>query len=241
MTVDTDNQAFCNTLERNYQWLLQVLLSKCHQCIRRLRKMVDHCYAYAREGEMFDLAARKIHIQYLRWLKVDFPYAELEVRCSKGTYIRSLVSDIGDMLGCGAHLTALRRTKIAHLSIDEAQTEEEIKTLPNFMAVDALVTHLPSIILNRELALRFKLGQRVAMKDVEESMILPPQDSLLEVSNIFKIYFLSCNSEMFLGLVEQKNAVLHPKRLMATDRLEFLLGFGLKEQDSNLIATDKPI
>jgi len=222
---NTDNEAFLETLESicpSFTGAIQ----QVPPMYSAIKKDGRPLYAYAREGEMFDLAAREVHIRYLKWHSVDFPYADLEVSCSKGTYIRSLVSDMGELLGCGAHLTALRRTKIGHLQIEDAQIEEEVKVSANLMAVDSLITHLPAIILNLEVALRFKMGQRVAVKDIELPNTAESISGDLVTTNTFKIYHLRNTPEMFMGLVELKNEVLHPKRLMATDRLEYLLGLG---------------
>jgi tRNA pseudouridine55 synthase len=222
---NTDNKVFLETLE-NICPSFTGAIQQVPPMYSAIKKDGRPLYAYAREGEMFDLAAREVHIRYLKWLNVDFPNAELEVSCSKGTYIRSLVSDMGELLGCGAHLTALRRTKIGHLQIEDAQIEEEVKVSANLMAVDSLITHLPAIILNQEVAMRFKMGQRVAVKDIELPNTPESIQGVLVATSTFKIYHLKNMPEMFMGLVELKNGVLHPKRLMATDRLEYLLGLG---------------
>ncbi len=73
-------------------------------------------YQYARQGIVIDKAPRPVRIERLDWLDAreqvlpDAPTLQLRVRCGKGTYIRSLAADIGAALGCGAYLTALRRT-----------------------------------------------------------------------------------------------------------------------------------
>ena len=74
-------------------------------------------YHYARKGIMVEKAPRPVHIHALEWedrraqVEQDLPYLTIKVRCGKGTYIRTLAADIGEVLGCGAYLTALRRTK----------------------------------------------------------------------------------------------------------------------------------
>jgi tRNA pseudouridine55 synthase len=175
-------------------------------------------YAYAREGEMFDLEAREVTISELEVLSVSWPIAVLRVSCSKGTYIRSLVSDIGDALGCGAHMTELRRTRIGHLSIDQAQTTDRISSDTKLMEVDSLISHIPYILLEHHLALRMKMGQRIHLSDVFQE--IPPE---IRESTSLRIYHLHYSPDQFMGLVDVKNGVLHPKRLLATDRLENLL------------------
>lgn len=180
-------------------------------------------YAYAREGEMFDLEPRHVRINHLTWLSVVWPVAVLEVSCSKGTYIRSLINDLGDALGCGAHMTALRRTQIGHINIALAQEELAIKTAPEILPVDALITHLPELIFNHDLAIRCKMGQRLLFKDVLTDAEIR---NWQQFDQPIKIYYSHKSSEQFMGLVELRDGVLHPKRLMATDRLENLLAQG---------------
>jgi tRNA pseudouridine55 synthase len=175
-------------------------------------------YAYAREGEMFDLEAREVTITHLEILSATWPVAVMKVSCSKGTYIRSLISDMGDALGCGAHMTELRRTQIGHLRIENAYSIEQVAHLPEMMEVDSLITHVPALVLEHHLALRLKMGQRIHLRDAI-------RDAGPEISNapILRIYHLQENSQQFMGLVDVKNEVLHPKRLLATDRLEHVL------------------
>jgi tRNA pseudouridine55 synthase len=77
-------------------------------------------YELARKGKDVELKSCQVMIHEIEVLKYDWPQLELRVKCSSGTYIRSLAHDIGQALGCGAYLTALRRTQIGKWSIGEA-------------------------------------------------------------------------------------------------------------------------
>jgi len=77
-------------------------------------------YEMAREGEDFDLQPRKINVYSLELLEWAPPEAVIDVYCSSGTYIRSLANDLGKMLGCGAHLVGLRRTKSGRFTLRDA-------------------------------------------------------------------------------------------------------------------------
>lgn len=77
-------------------------------------------YEMAREGEDFDLQPRKINVYSLELLEWAPPEAVIDVYCSSGTYIRSLANDLGKMLGCGAHLIGLRRTKSGRFTLRDA-------------------------------------------------------------------------------------------------------------------------
>lgn len=89
-------------------------------------------YELAREGKEIERKARPVDIYYIDILNMDLPEVEIRVGCSKGTYIRTLCHDIGQMLGCGASMAELERTKSGQFSLDTALTlavlEEKIKS-----------------------------------------------------------------------------------------------------------------
>ncbi len=94
-------------------------------------KYVDGKRAYkkARKGESFVLKSRKINISSIEIIKFELPYAKLKVVCGKGTYIRSLVFDIGTALNSGAYLSGLERTRIGDYSVKDAITIKEFENL----------------------------------------------------------------------------------------------------------------
>lgn len=79
-------------------------------------------FNYARNGEELEMKARTVNISDIEILRFDNPELELKVTCGKGTYIRSLARDIGESLGNGAYLTALRRTRIGNYKVDNSWT-----------------------------------------------------------------------------------------------------------------------
>ncbi len=84
-------------------------------------------YHFAREKEKVELKSRKVKIYKFDILQYEPPYADFYVKCSKGTYIRSLVRDFGESLNNGAYLTALKRTQIGPYKLSNAFTLDEIK------------------------------------------------------------------------------------------------------------------
>ena len=125
-------------------------------------------YAYAREGITLERKSREILIHEIELMEFDFTTLKIRVRCSKGTYVRVLGEDIGKTLGCGAHLTQLRRTSIAHLSVAEAVPlsvlEESSEARSSLLRpVDSLTSMLPAVQLSEELIRRFMHGQRLAL------------------------------------------------------------------------------
>ena len=95
-----------------------------------LKKDGKRMYELARAGEEVEVVARKISISEFEITNIDFPKIQFRVVCSKGTYIRSLAYDFGLALNSGAHLSALRRTKIGEFSVQDAYSlEDYIKLL----------------------------------------------------------------------------------------------------------------
>ena len=85
-----------------------------------LKKDGKRLYEYAREGEKVEIPKRTITVSEFEITKIDVPNIEFRAVCSKGTYIRSLAHDFGKSLNNGAHLSALRRTKIGEFSVEDA-------------------------------------------------------------------------------------------------------------------------
>ncbi len=85
-----------------------------------IKKDGKRLYEHARAGETVEIAARKTTIYEFELTRIEMPDVDFRVRCSKGTYIRSLAHDMGAALQSGAHLTALRRTKSGGFSVDDA-------------------------------------------------------------------------------------------------------------------------
>lgn len=126
-------------------------------------------YELARQGIEVEREARTVTIHAIDCLAFSGDSLTLRVACSKGTYIRVLAADIGQALGCGAHLTALRRTVVGDLTLDSAMTLAELDTVDEgaraglLLPVDALLQSLPILQLEGGEANRFKHGNPVAL------------------------------------------------------------------------------
>jgi tRNA pseudouridine55 synthase len=88
-------------------------------------------YELARKGKTLKREPKIVSINEIKLLNIDLPYVTIYVKCSKGTYIRQLASDIGERIGCLAHLSSLIRTKIGHFDIKDAFTLEKLKNEEN--------------------------------------------------------------------------------------------------------------
>lgn len=86
-------------------------------------------YKYAREGIEVPREARPITVFELNFIGLEGDELTLDIHCSKGTYIRTIIDDLGEMLGCGAHVIMLRRTQVAHYPYDKMVTLEQLEAL----------------------------------------------------------------------------------------------------------------
>lgn len=126
-------------------------------------------YDLAREGVSIEREARSVRIEKLEILEFADELLTVEVTCSKGTYIRVLAEDIGEALGCGAHLASLRRTKVGALSLEDAVTLQALETmsvderLATLKPLDALMQTLSAVHLSENDRVRFCHGQRLAL------------------------------------------------------------------------------
>jgi len=146
-------------------------------------------YKLARQGIEVEREKRKIFISDIRLLSCDNGIYRIYVECSKGTYIRSIISDIGDKLGCGAVMTALRRTIACGYDISQAKTLDEIRQNPEacLLPIDSAFDCYPAVSVSENQAKRFSNGGDLFVARIHG---LTPQPSL------YRVY---CN-EIFLGL-----------------------------------------
>jgi tRNA pseudouridine55 synthase len=144
-------------------------------------------YEYAREGIEVERAVRHITIHQLSVLDWSGHTLVLDVLCSKGTYVRTLAGDLGTALGCGAHLSALRRTASGPLSIDAAITLDALAALPDaerdthLLPPDALLAEWPEHRLPAHEAARFLTGlrRRVNAADAPRIRVYGPEPRAL--------------------------------------------------------------
>jgi tRNA pseudouridine55 synthase len=122
-------------------------------------------YQYARAGKQVERKKRKVLIKDIQILEIKLPFVKLKVSCSKGTYIRSLANDIGEMLGCGAHLFSLCRTRVGPFKLKDALDSETIEKIRNedkikdfLISVEKVLAHIPSVEVKDSFARRIKDG-----------------------------------------------------------------------------------
>jgi len=169
-------------------------------------------YVLARQGIEVKREPRLIQIYDLTFISFEKDIFTFSVHCSKGTYIRTLVEDIGEFLNCGAHVKTLRRTAIASFSennmitLDMLETMTEPDGLQNFLLpIDSGIQSLPAIILSSHDTVYLCTGRVVTLPEAL------PTKTLVRLYN---------DKNVFLGVGEfQENNTLIAKRLVATQAL----------------------
>jgi tRNA pseudouridine55 synthase len=166
-------------------------------------------YEYAREGIVLEREARPVTIHALELVRYEAPMLVIRVTCSKGTYVRVLGEDIGALLGCGAHLNALRRIQVGALTLDGMVTLEELQAhvapLSLLAPVDTLLSTFPAVELGAELAKRFLNGQRLALGK-EAEVAVPEQQGRVRVY---------AGGRLLGTAILGEYAILAPERLIA--------------------------
>ncbi len=133
-----------------------------------IKKDGKRAYALARQGESVDLAARPVAVHSLELRRLAADVLQAEVHCGSGTYIRSLARDIGQQIGCGAHLIALRRTTIGGFALTQAKTSEQMDAADStarasfLLPIDRAIEHFAQVTLVETDARRLMMGQVVA-------------------------------------------------------------------------------
>jgi len=168
----------------------------------------ERLYKLARQGIEVERESRAVTIHEINLLSVNLPEFELDVKCSKGTYIRTLAEDIGRQLGCGAHVSALRRTEVGPFSVDgmvdaaaiEKVAEQGLDALDQLLLpIDSAVGDWPEIQLTADAAYYLRQGQSVLVPKA-------PTDGWVR---------LYADKTHFIGVGQiQDDGKVAPKRLM---------------------------
>ena len=164
-------------------------------------------YKLARAGKTVERKTRIVSIFELSLISYEGAYVELDIRCSKGTYVRTIADDLGEHLGVGAHVAALRRTQAGPFTLDQAKTFEDLeqsKGEDNFAAIDEFlipadqaIQQLPEVVLPAATADYVLQGQAVIARH-------------LPTSGLVRLY----KEDIFIGIGEiLEDGRVAPKRL----------------------------
>ena len=171
-------------------------------------------YKLARKGISIKRKVRAVTIHKIGLMNFDNNIAEIDVTCSKGTYIRTLADDLGQELGCGAHVIELRRLQAGVFSIDQCRGSNELEKIKESFGLSGLdkvivpmeraVEKLPEVVLASETAKDIRNGQAVSLHELPKSGLV----RLYEKENFIGIGIVNADGEVA------------PKRLVAAKSLQ---------------------
>ncbi len=174
-------------------------------------------YKYARQGIEVPREARPITIFRFELQQFTGEYASFLVHCSKGTYIRTLIDDLGEALGCGAYVSALRRIHVGPFDAAQMLTQEQLVPFNDkqdwagldalLLPMDLALTGLPQLQLNEAQQKRLVHGQTVVLCDAELA------DLGIEAADAVKLYG---SAGQFIGVASLAAGVLSVRRLLNT-------------------------
>ncbi|MCU7930953.1 MAG: tRNA pseudouridine(55) synthase TruB [Candidatus Thiodiazotropha sp. (ex Codakia rugifera)] len=173
----------------------------------------ERLYKLARQGVEVERETRTIHIHALRLNNFSLPEFEMDVHCSKGTYVRTLAEDIGKRLGCGAYVSGLRRTGVGPYddqsmvtleSVQQAFSEKQFKEMDEWLLpLESALAEWPEVALSADAAFYMKQGQPILVPNAP-------------TSGWVRLY---ANKTDFLGVGQiLDDGRVAPKRLMATNQ-----------------------
>lgn len=169
--------------------------------VSAIKKDGQPLYKLAREGKVVDRPPRPVTIYRLRVLAFESPHIDIEVVCSSGTYIRSIAYDVGEGLGCGGHLSRLRRTHVGPHSLDQATPLDELtpeRLVEVLQPADTAVAHLPQLNLSEDETAELTFGRMIERRSDG------PQAPLARAYT---------PSNRFLGIVTQREKMWKPKKM----------------------------
>ena len=168
-------------------------------------------YKLARKGIEVERKPREVNIHNIHLVEYSQNIIKFDVSCSKGTYIRTLAEDIGEALGCGAHIVSLRRTKVADFNVKDSVTMDEIQELRDreafedldklLLPIESMLTDWPLLTLSSDTSYYLKQGQSVFVPGA-------PTEGMVSLKE---------EAGMFLGLGEiMDDGRVAPRRLVNT-------------------------
>lgn len=187
-----------------------------------LKQRGEPLYKLARRGEEAERALREVEIYELRLTKIDPPSLGLYIECSKGTYIRTLGHDIGGALGCGAHVTVLRRTRSGPFSIEAALALAEVEALlrqrrlkQHLIPLGQAMGFLPVVEVGEAAALQISHGQVIAVEGLNQGAQQEARQGGRKEGEVVRVVARNSGGLVAVGTIRQEQAgvVIRPLRV----------------------------
>ncbi len=172
--TETTNLSFAETEIENVCAKFVGTMEQAPPIFSALKHKGVPLYKLARSGKGIVKPPRRITIHSLEVLQVELPKVRFKVCCSKGTYIRALASDIGDVLGCGGHLAGLRRLACGKFKVEDALTVDELADMAQGDSIDKRVITMkealkgiPEVMVSDRMSADILCGRPLAKSDLE--------------------------------------------------------------------------
>jgi len=228
---DSDGQIVArkevNITDERFQQVLQEFQGEIEQIppmVSALKHQGQPLYKLALQGKDVNRKPRKMHVYSISGQLLNQNQAKLQVHCSSGFYVRQLAADIGELLGCGAHIIALRRTQSKHLSIAHAisfeQLLDEFDKLPDqremksayieskLLSADLVLDSLPALFVEKEGAEHVSHGRKLRLDQIVNDQLS------MDLDQHYRLYQLVGEEHHFLGIAE-----LSGERMLKVRRL----------------------
>jgi tRNA pseudouridine55 synthase len=175
----------------------------------------ERAYDLARQGEKLEIAPRRVTVYAFRLLKAGPEEAEFELECGKGTYIRSIARDMGQVLGCYGYVTALRRTAVGNFTEEDAISLDEFEKIVQsagpdqvLMPVETVLDDIPALAMTGEEISRLRQGQTlkfISRQDIDRFTTA----GIDEMTNLV----LAMDGDKPQALLEKDGVALHPVKV----------------------------
>ncbi len=210
--VDIDEETLINIIKsfKGKQLIIPPIYSS---------KKVDgkRAYKYALKGENINLKPIEVEIYDIEVLNVNLPFFTIKVHCSSGTYIRSLIKDIGEKANTFAYVYSLERTKIGKFSINDSIEYEKLINFSeeqfrnSIIPIEKALYFFPEYLIEIDNVNRFKNGQKIIFNKYNFKQFVDNEINLKYYKNYLKIFD---NKKNFLGLASLDNGFIQPKLVL---------------------------
>ena len=183
-------------------------------------------YEYARAGEDVKVKPRDVHIEHIRINDVDMDAMEVsfEVKCSKGTYVRTICSDLGAALGCGGTLVSLKRTASGIFDLSRSASPEELKTMSSeeideyIIPTDRPLVNMGKVTMNADRTVYFSRGNSIRWYQVNKESDPPYKGERknnrgIPYSNLYRVYQSETGEFLGTGYHDRKEKVLKADKI----------------------------
>lgn len=183
-------------------------------------------YEYARAGEDVKVKPRDVHIEHIRINDVDMDAMEVsfEVKCSKGTYVRTICSDLGDALGCGGTLVSLKRTASGIFDLSRSVSPEDLKTMSSeeideyIIPTDRPLVNMGKVTMNADRTVYFSRGNSIRWYQVNKESDPPYKGERknnrgIPYSNLYRVYQSETGEFLGTGYHDRKEKVLKADKI----------------------------